>query len=298
MVLKKAVLALESGKVFVGTSFGATGEKDGEVVFNTSISGYQEILTDPSYHGQIVCMTQPHIGNYGVNPEDMESKKAFVSGFVVREASPVVSNWRAKSSLSDFLNKHNIIGIEGINDNNAMITVNYKSIAAAYEKVMSAEKDEYNEFSDLKDLLRGMIVTDKPYETIGEIIKQLGAKAEWNREDDKKEGEHGYTASKVYIRRDGRTWELQIMSHHDYKKYRFISPSAWNPRSFRRLAPRMHRCLVQRDAVVRQLLSLLHEYLSWPFCWYHFVRKSGLRHRQLSPFCISDGWITERRLQC
>ncbi|MHB9156219.1 MAG: glutamine-hydrolyzing carbamoyl-phosphate synthase small subunit [Endomicrobiales bacterium] len=114
MVVKKGILALESGVYFEGNSFGASGEKEGEIVFNTSLTGYQEILTDPSYCGQIVCMTYPHIGNYGINDEDMESAKICSSGFVVREASAVVSNWRASASLHDFLNRHGIIAIEGI----------------------------------------------------------------------------------------------------------------------------------------------------------------------------------------
>lgn len=114
MVLRKGILALESGMCFPGIAFGADGETEGEAVFNTSLSGYQEILTDPSYTGQIVCMTYPHIGNYGVNPGDMESSKIAVSGFVVREASAVYSNWRATESLHEFLNKSNIIAIEGI----------------------------------------------------------------------------------------------------------------------------------------------------------------------------------------
>ena len=92
----KALLALESGKVFYGESFGAEGETAGEVVFNTSMAGYQEILTDPSYEGQLITMTMPHIGNYGVNDEDEESRKPFGAGFIVREASGVHSSWRAK----------------------------------------------------------------------------------------------------------------------------------------------------------------------------------------------------------
>src|SRR5262245_41875285 len=96
----KGYLALASGRVFQGWCFGATpGEKSGgEVVFNTSLSGYQEILTDPSYQGQIVAMTPSHIGNYGVNPEDVESGRIYLSGFVVQEESAVYSNWRASSS--------------------------------------------------------------------------------------------------------------------------------------------------------------------------------------------------------
>jgi carbamoyl-phosphate synthase small subunit len=112
--VKRAVLALESGRIFNGFSFGADGERDGEIVFNTSMSGYQEILTDPSYCGQIVAMTSPHQGNYGANEEDMESVRPWVSGFIVRENSPIASNWRAKSSLQEFLKKHNIVAIEGI----------------------------------------------------------------------------------------------------------------------------------------------------------------------------------------
>ena len=108
------ILALEDGLCFEGLSFGASGEKDGEIVFNTSMTGYQEILTDPSYCGQIVTMTYPLIGNYGVNEEDFESAKPWVEGFVVKEVSRIVSNWRATSSLPEFLKKHNIIGLEGI----------------------------------------------------------------------------------------------------------------------------------------------------------------------------------------
>ena len=109
-----AKLALENGTVFTGESFGAAGETAGEVVFNTSMIGYQEILTDPSYCGQIVTMTYPHIGNYGINPEDVESSKPQVAGFVVREYSKFYSNFRATESLGDYLMRHNIVGIESI----------------------------------------------------------------------------------------------------------------------------------------------------------------------------------------
>lgn len=110
----RAILALEDGTVFEGTAFGAAGEQSGEVVFNTSMTGYQEILTDPSYRGQIVAMTYPLIGNYGINTEDDESERPHLSGFVVREASRIASNWRAEMSLDKFLKKHKVIGIEGI----------------------------------------------------------------------------------------------------------------------------------------------------------------------------------------
>ncbi len=109
-----AVLVLEDGAAFSGKAFGAAGEKAGEVVFNTSMAGYQEITTDPSYCGQIVAMTYPLIGNYGANPEDVESRRPWVEGFVVREISPIHSNWRAAASLDRFLADHGVVGISGI----------------------------------------------------------------------------------------------------------------------------------------------------------------------------------------
>ena len=102
---EKAILVLEDGRTFNGASFGADGETFGEMVFNTSMTGYQEILTDPSYAGQIVCMTYPLIGNYGVNEEDVESRRPWVEGFVVREASRIASNWRSTKSLDDYLKR-------------------------------------------------------------------------------------------------------------------------------------------------------------------------------------------------
>jgi len=111
---KEAILALEDGRFWRGYSFGAEGEAAGEVVFNTSMMGYQEILTDPSYKGQMVCMTYPLIGNYGVNLEDVESRRPFVEGFIVKEASRIYSNWRASEDLGGYLKKNKIVGIEGI----------------------------------------------------------------------------------------------------------------------------------------------------------------------------------------
>jgi carbamoyl-phosphate synthase small subunit len=110
----KAILALEDGTVFKGESFGTSGERYGEIVFNTSMTGYQEILTDPSYKGQIVAMTYPLIGNYGINPEDAESRKPFVEGFVVTEYSKTASNWRSRETLGDYLKENGIVGLEGI----------------------------------------------------------------------------------------------------------------------------------------------------------------------------------------
>jgi carbamoyl-phosphate synthase small subunit len=109
-----AILVLEDGSVFHGQAFGAAATVPGEVCFNTSMTGYQEILTDPSYKGQIVTMTYPLIGNYGVNSQDVESWAPHVAGFVIRELSPVVSNWRADHTLHDYLVKHGIPGIQGL----------------------------------------------------------------------------------------------------------------------------------------------------------------------------------------
>jgi carbamoyl-phosphate synthase small subunit len=112
--MKKAVLLLQNGEFFEGYSFGYEGETSGEVVFNTSMTGYQEVLTDPSYNGQIVTMTNPLIGNYGVNSEDVESEKIQVAGFVVRENSQIASNFRSEETLDQYLKRNRIVGIEGI----------------------------------------------------------------------------------------------------------------------------------------------------------------------------------------
>lgn len=110
----RAALVLEDGRVFPGAGFGAEGVQTGEIVFNTSMTGYQEILTDPSYYRQIVAMTVPHVGNTGVNLEDPESKRIWVSGFVLRSLSPIVSNWRNRGDLATYLRENNIIGVSGV----------------------------------------------------------------------------------------------------------------------------------------------------------------------------------------
>jgi carbamoyl-phosphate synthase small subunit len=109
-----ALLILRDGRAFRGEALGARGEAWGEVIFNTAMSGYQEILTDPSYCGQIVAMTYPLIGNYGINPEDVESRRPWVNGFIVKEASAIASNWRSEISLDRYLETHGIVGIQGI----------------------------------------------------------------------------------------------------------------------------------------------------------------------------------------
>ncbi|MBI4003810.1 MAG: glutamine-hydrolyzing carbamoyl-phosphate synthase small subunit [Candidatus Omnitrophica bacterium] len=109
-----ASLVLEDGLSFQGRSVGADGEAFGELVFNTAMTGYQEILTDPSYKGQVVCMTYPHIGNYGVNEEDAESRRPWLEGFVLRELSPIASNFRSQESLDAYLKRHRIVAIDGV----------------------------------------------------------------------------------------------------------------------------------------------------------------------------------------
>jgi len=110
----KALLVLADGKIYEGEHFGSEGEVEAEIVFNTSMSGYQEIITDPSYYSQMVVMTYPLIGNYGINPEDFESDRPHLSGLIIKELSKVQSNWRSRGSLQDFLKDNNVFGIQGI----------------------------------------------------------------------------------------------------------------------------------------------------------------------------------------
>ena len=137
---KQAILVLEDGRTFKGSSFGADGEIFGELVFNTSMTGYQEILTDPSYSGQIVCMTYPMIGNYGVNSEDVESRRPWVEGFIVKELSPVTSNWRATESLDDYLRKNRVVGLQGIDTRALVRHIRDKGVMRA--AISTVELDE------------------------------------------------------------------------------------------------------------------------------------------------------------
>jgi carbamoyl-phosphate synthase small subunit len=135
MAAREAILALADGRIFRGRAFGAIGETVGEVVFNTAMSGYQEILTDPSYKGQLVCMTYPQIGNVGINPEDEESARIFVEGFIVKEYIASPSNWRAQMTLGEYLDNAGIVGIDGI-DTRAL--VRHIRTAGAQEAVISS----------------------------------------------------------------------------------------------------------------------------------------------------------------
>lgn len=129
--IKSGVLALEDGSIFRGNAFGATKTVLGEAVFNTSMTGYQEILTDPSYFGQIVTMTTPHIGNYGINPEDEESDGPKASGLVIRELSPITSNWRSQMSLDQYLIKNDIPAIDGVDTRSITLTVRKTGVMKA-----------------------------------------------------------------------------------------------------------------------------------------------------------------------
>jgi len=138
-VRDEAILVLEDGAVFRGRVFGARGESFGEVVFNTGMAGYQEILTDPSYHRQIVTMTYPHIGNYGVNREDVESSRVRVAGFVVREAVKAYSNYRAMGSLQEYLADSGVVGIDGIDTRR--LTRHIRSVGAMRGAVSTVDLD-------------------------------------------------------------------------------------------------------------------------------------------------------------
>jgi carbamoyl-phosphate synthase small subunit len=153
----KAKIALEDGRVFEGFSFGARGERTGEVVFNTSISGYQEILTDPSYKGQIVTMTYPLIGNYGVNSEDVESKKIFAEGFVVKECSGIASNWRSRGTLPDYLKENGVVALE---DADTRALTRHIRQKGAMKAVISTEDMDDRSLSEKASSSRGLVGID------------------------------------------------------------------------------------------------------------------------------------------
>jgi carbamoyl-phosphate synthase small subunit len=138
----KAILILEDGRAFTGRAFGAVGEVSGEVVFNTSMSGYQEILTDPSYAGQIVVMTYPHIGNYGTNESDEESQRPYVEGFVAREFSAVSSNWRSIEPLEEYLKRHSIVGISEVDTRAIVLHIRSRGAMRGIISSVNLDPDE------------------------------------------------------------------------------------------------------------------------------------------------------------
>jgi len=177
----KAILLLEDGTVFKGTSFGAKGQRCGEVVFNTSMTGYQEILTDPSYNEQIITMTYPLIGNYGTNQSDWESRKIFASGFIVKENCEYPSNWRNKNSLSDYLGSNNVIGLEGIDTRKLVKHIRtqgaMKGIISSNDLGMNSLKKELENYPGLvgRDIVKDVTVK-KQYSWNKAVIDVLNDK--------------------------------------------------------------------------------------------------------------------------
>ena len=169
--MARAALALEDGTVYVGESFGAQGTVSGEVCFNTSMTGYQEILTDPSYRGQILTMTAPQIGNYGVNPADVESGKLQMAGFIVREASRITSNFTATDTLTHYLSQAGVVGLAGI-DTRAL--VRRLRIRGAMTGVVSSEVLDAARLVELARSAPGLVGRD----LVREVMPQAGS--EWS----------------------------------------------------------------------------------------------------------------------
>src|SRR5215510_6937307 len=180
----EAILALEDGTTFRGEAAGAEGEARGEVVFNTSMTGYQEVLTDPSYAGQIVTMTCPEIGNYGVSPQDVESRAPQVAGFIIRDESPISSNWRAEMTLREYLAANRIVAISDIDTRaltrklrsggvmrGVIATGNALNAAALVEHARAIPKMEGS------DLVRG-VTADRTFDWPAEDPDEFGVRAE------------------------------------------------------------------------------------------------------------------------
>ncbi len=176
--MMKAALLLEDGTFFEGRAFGARGQRCGEVVFNTSMCGYQEILTDPSYHEQIITMTYPLIGNYGTNPEDWESRKLFAAGFIVKENCPYPSNWRNGATLDEYLKKSGIVGIEDIDTRSLVRHIRtqgaMRGIISSTEVDRRKLTEKLQEYPGLvgRDIVKSVTV-DKPYEWKEGIVNVL-----------------------------------------------------------------------------------------------------------------------------
>ena len=171
----KALLLLEDGTVFQGYAFAGQGRALGEVVFNTSMTGYQEVLTDPSYKGQIVTMTYPLTGTYGINPEDMESAAVQVEAFIVKEYQGFASNWRSNRSLADFLNEYGKIGIEGI-DTRAL--TRHIRVAGAMRGIIATDTDNIRELMDQVQAYSGLDGVD--------LVKHVTCGAPYRWRDDKR----------------------------------------------------------------------------------------------------------------
>jgi carbamoyl-phosphate synthase small subunit len=201
-----AKLALEDGTVFTGTAFGAVGEVDGEVCFNTSMTGYQEILTDPSYRGQIVTMTYTQIGNYGVNAEDVESHKPHLAGFIVRENSRRVSNFRADGDLDGYLKHWGIVGLEGI-DTRALVR-RLRTQGAMKGVLSSTDLDDARLVAKAKQS-PGLVGRDLVQEVIPEKpVEWTGALSRWAKLHDVEYAAPGADAPLVVALDYGMKWNI------------------------------------------------------------------------------------------
>lgn len=182
-----ALLALEDGSLFYGTSIGADGEAIGEVVFNTAITGYQEILTDPSYYKQIVTLTHPHIGNVGTNSEDEESKNVYVSGLVIRDLPMVMSNWRAEESLTEYLTRHNIVGIADIDTR--QLTRHLRKNGAMKACIVAGSNIDTDKAINTAKSFAGLVGMD--------LAKEVSTTSPYNWDDATWDLENGIQASSV-----------------------------------------------------------------------------------------------------
>jgi len=175
-------LALEDGSIFAGYAFGASGEAVGEVVFNTSMTGYQEILTDPSYRGQIVTMTYPMIGNYGTNAVDIESCRPFVAGFIVKSLSRLASNWRSEECLEAYLNRHGLVALEGIDTRALVRKLRMQGVMKGILSTEDRSDAELVEAARQSPGLEGIdlvkeVTVEEPYKWEDEGTFHLGAQA-------------------------------------------------------------------------------------------------------------------------
>ncbi|HAO93797.1 MAG: carbamoyl phosphate synthase small subunit [Deltaproteobacteria bacterium GWB2_55_19] len=179
--MRKAILALADGTVFEGSAFGAYGETTGEVVFNTSMMGYQEVITDPSYNGQLVCMTYSQQGNYGINEEDIESAGPWVEGFIVKEACMYPSNWRSTDSLMGYLARHGIVGISGIDTRALTRIIRDKG---AMQAVISSTESDYRKLVEKARASKGLVGVD--------LVKDVTCKRPYRWEEELWRIDRGY----------------------------------------------------------------------------------------------------------
>ncbi len=203
---RPAKLALEDGSIFSGIGLGAEGTSFGEVVFNTSMTGYQEILTDPSYCGQIVTMTYPEIGNYGVNEEDIESKRPHLAGFVIRNLSPIASNFRSSGTLDEFLKNHNIVGISNI-DTRALVR-RIRDQGAMKGVISTSELDD-QKLVDMVQQSEGLVGKDLVQKVLPEMpVDWNSALSQWwdmcGKVDSNEEGERPHIVALDY----GMKWNI------------------------------------------------------------------------------------------